>query len=214
MAFQQYQLTDYAIKTYLRAREISKNTYDYAIELAQLYAIRNDYQKAIDELLLLVGNVPAEQSAVEGILLNWLINDQQQTKQAIIKNNILKYSNKNPDIQVYSSLLLWLAMQEKDFSSALKQAIAMDKRYRENGRTVFEIANISAENQDLKTAIEGFNYILNEKEKGNPFTKQLKWLLYELNISKLCIVSLKKQKTYSCLIKTYKVFLVNTDFNL
>ncbi|HOF16668.1 MAG TPA: tetratricopeptide repeat protein [Bacteroidales bacterium] len=174
VAFQQYQLTDYAIKTYLRAREISKNTYDYAIELAQLYAIGNDYQKAIDELLLLVGNVPAEQSAVEGILLNWLINDQQQTKQAIIKNNILKYSNKNPDIQVYSSLLLWLAMQEKDFSSALKQAIAMDKRYRENGRTVFEIANISAENQDLKTAIEGFNYILNEKEKGNPFYEAAK----------------------------------------
>ena len=124
MAFQQYQLTDYAIKTYLRAREISKNTYDYAIELAQLYAIRNDYQKAIDELLLLVGNVPAEQSAVEGILLNWLINDQQQTKQAIIKNNILKYSNK---ILIFKFILRFYCgwrCKKKDFSSALKQAIA------------------------------------------------------------------------------------------
>ncbi len=173
LAFQQYQLTDYAIKTYLQARE-NNNSFDYAIELAQLYATTNNYQKAIDELLIYVGNIPAELNTIEGILLNWLINDQQQTKRSIIKNNILKYSNKNPDIQVYSSLLLWMAMQEKDFSSALRQAIAIDKRYREDGHTVFEIANISAENQDLVTALEGFNYILNEKKETNPFYETAK----------------------------------------
>lgn len=173
-AFLTYHLTDYAIKTYLQGRKISSTTTDYAIELAQLYAQKNEYQKAIDELFTLLASSSSEINIVENILINWLIDDPQLIKHQLIQSNILKYANKNPDLQIFSTLMLWYAMQEKDFSSALKQGIAIDKRFREDGHTVFEVAEIAGENMDFKTSIEAYNYILTEKGKNCPFYENAK----------------------------------------
>lgn len=170
-AFQAYQLNDYAIKTFLQGRQSSLNPTDYALELANLYATSGAYQKAMDEFLTLLATSPEQINMVENILVNWIIDDPQKEKRNIIRNNILKYANKNPDLQVYSSLLLWFSMQEKDFSFALKQAIAIDKRYREDGKTVYEISEIAGENLDFKTALEGFTYILSDKKEESPFYK-------------------------------------------
>lgn len=189
IAFQTYQLNDYAIQTYLQGRKISGNSGDYAIELGVLYAAGTAYQKAMDEFLSLLATSPDQINMIENILINWLIDDPQKEKRNIIQSNILKYANKNPDVQVYSTLLLWFAMQEKDFSFALKQAKAFDKRYREDGRTVYEIAAIASENMDFQTAMDGYNYILHDKGKDSPF--------YELaKVASLHATYLKITHTY------------------
>ncbi len=168
-AFQSYKRYDYAVQTLLEGRKISEIPSDYALELGHLYGLIGKHNQAIEEYMNLLTVNPAALGEVESILVTWLIDDPEQQKRNIIHKAILTYLQKNPDLQVYSSLMLWLALQEKDFSTALRQAKAMDKRYKENGQLVYEIAEIAGENYDFATALEAYDYILNVKGAESPF---------------------------------------------
>jgi TolA-binding protein len=101
---------------------------------------------------------------VETQLTNWLVGEDENNRSETIRTLLLKSINKYPDNKSYSSLMIWFSMQKRDFASALKQAKAMDKRYNEDGRRIFELSNIAAENHDFSTAIDGYNYILSRGE--------------------------------------------------
>ncbi|NLJ82456.1 MAG: tetratricopeptide repeat protein [Bacteroidales bacterium] len=213
-AFQAYHLTDYAIKTYLQGRKNSLVQTEYAVELTHLYTQKKEYQKAIDELFVLIRDFPNEIVTVESILINWLIDDPQQVKRDIIRTNILKYSNRNPDIQVYSSLMLWFAMQEKDFTSALKQAIAIDKRYKEDGRTVYEISEIAGDNMDFKTSLNGLNYILIEKNIESPYYELSKVLSLRTKYKQITHTYPPKKEDIQTLDKKLYTYFKDNALNL
>ena len=163
-AFQSYRLNDYAVKTYLYGRKLSNSSTAYAGEIAALYEANNEYEKAINEYINLLNENENMLNFVETQLTNWLIGEEDNNRSEIIRVQLLKSINKYPDNQAYSSLMIWFSMQKRDFAAALKQAKAMDKRYNEDGRRIFELSNISAENQDFTTAIDGYNYILGRGE--------------------------------------------------
>ena len=163
-AFQAYQLNDYAIKTYLHGRKLSNSATTYAGEIAAVYEANNEYEKAINEYINLLNENESMLNFVETQLTNWLIGDDGNTRSEIIRVQLLKIINKYPDNKAYSSLMIWFSMQKKDFIAAMKQAKAMDKRYNEDGRRIFELATISAENHDFSTAIDGYNYLIGRGE--------------------------------------------------
>ena len=163
-AFQSYRLTDYAVKTYLHGRKLSNQPTTYAAEIAFIYEESNNYDKAMTEYLLLLDEDEAMLNFVQTRLTNWLMNDDGDFRSEVIRIQTLKAINKSPDSRAYASLMIWFSMQKKDFSAALKQAKAMDKRYNEDGRRVFDLANVASENQDFNTAIEAYNYIIGRGE--------------------------------------------------
>jgi len=163
-AFQSYRLNDYAIKTYLHGRKLSNSSTAYAGEIAAIYESNNEYEKAMNEYINLLNENEDMLNFVETQLTNWLIGDDEDKRSEIIRIQLLKSINKNPDNKAYSSLMIWFSMQKRDFASALKQAKAMDKRYNEDGRRIIELATISAENYDFNTAIDGYNYIIGRGE--------------------------------------------------
>ena len=159
-AFQSYRLNDYAIKTYLHGRKLSNLPTTYAGEIAAIYEANNEYEKAMNEYVSLLNVSENMLNFVETQLTNWLIGDENDKRSEIIRVQLLRAVNKNPDNRAYSSLMIWFSMQKRDFAAALKQAKAMDKRYNEDGRRIIELSNISAENHDFNTAIDGYNYII------------------------------------------------------
>ena len=159
-AFQSYRLNEYAVKTYLHGRKLSNRSTTYAAEIANLYEESNSYDKAMTEYLLLLDESEDMLNFVEARLTNWLMSDENNVRSEIIRIQTLKAINKSPDSRAFASLMIWYSMQKKDFSAALKQAKAMDKRYNEGGKHVFTLANVAAENQDFATAIEAYNYII------------------------------------------------------
>ena len=159
-AFQSYRLNDYAIKTYLHGRKLSNFSTTYAGEIASLYEANNEYEKAINEYISLLNASQGMLNFVETQLTNWLIGDDADSRSEIIRVQLLRAINRFPDNKAYSSLMIWFSMQKKDFAAALRQAKAMDKRYNEDGRRIFELAGIAAENHDFNTAIDGYNYLI------------------------------------------------------
>ncbi len=163
-AFQAYRLNDYAVKTYLHGRKLSNSPTTYAAEIASIYEANNDYEKAMGEYIILLNENEDMLNFVETRLTNWLIGDDENLRSEIIRVQLLKAVSKYPDNKAYSSLMIWFSMQRKDFVAAMRQAKAMDKRYNEDGRRIFELANIAAENYDFNTAIDGYSYIIGRGE--------------------------------------------------
>ena len=67
------------------------------------------------------------------------------------------------DKYYYNEMLAWVFIQKKDYANALRQLMAIDKRNQEDGSRVYRIAEIAANDDDLKTAIKAYDYIVREK---------------------------------------------------
>jgi tetratricopeptide (TPR) repeat protein len=159
-AFQAYRQNDYALKTYFHGRKLSNQATAYSTEIAGLYEELGNYEKAMEEYMLLLGANETMLAFIESRLTNWLLDDIENSRSEIIRLQTLKSSNKHPDNIAYASLMIWFSMQKKDFPAALKQAKAMDKRYNETGQRIFDLASIAVENQDFTTAVDAYNYLV------------------------------------------------------
>ena len=151
---------DYAVKTYLKGRKLSGKDVTYAMDIAVIYENQGQYEQAAQEYFNLLNAEPDKISNVETVLLSWWINDDNNEKKNILRTQILKYSSRYPDNRVYADLLIWYAVQEKDFSMAIKHVKSMDKKYNLAGYTVLNVANTALRNNDYAAAEDGYKYIL------------------------------------------------------
>jgi tetratricopeptide (TPR) repeat protein len=151
-----------AKELYLASRKSLNEKNLYAIPLAKIYKIENKPESIIEELL---NYVKAEPSSLESV---------RNTFQATISSNDMTlletalYSRiqKDPDELAYNELLLWLNIQQRNFSKAFMQAKAIDKRNRRQGDKVIEIGKIVLENKDYENAAKYFQYVVNEYPNG------------------------------------------------
>jgi tetratricopeptide (TPR) repeat protein len=69
---------------------------------------------------------------------------------------------KDPGERVYTDLLMWYYLQQKEFRKAFFQARAVDRRQKLEGQKVIEIGQIAIQNKDYKSAAEIFEYLVKE----------------------------------------------------
>jgi hypothetical protein len=69
---------------------------------------------------------------------------------------------REPGERVYTDLLIWYYIQQKEFRKAFFQARAIDRRQKLEGQKVIEIGQISLQNKDYKSAAEIFEYLVKE----------------------------------------------------
>jgi tetratricopeptide (TPR) repeat protein len=164
-AFQKRGETDYAINVYLRARKKSNSPYMYCFELARLYGDKKETQKMLDEYLTALQGNPMMQEDIEEYLQLYLEKNEDYE---LVKNALIKKYRDDPNNDVFSEMLIWLYVQRKDFNSAFMQARAMDKRYKEEGRRILQLAFLALQNEYYDDATTMFNYIITlGKEKPN-----------------------------------------------
>jgi len=162
-AFLMKQKYNYAIKTYLAARE--KNTdYTYHLELASVYSIERDYDLMFEEYLNYLDIQNLEIGTVQNRIQFYVTGEGQDEVRDILKEKLLKRIQQGGRTNVYSEMLVWLYIQEKDFEKALFQAKALDKRLRQNGMEIINLAQLAISNGDYNVARDAYTYVA---EKGN-----------------------------------------------
>lgn len=159
-AFGNRRETDYLLRTYLRGRELLKDGAAFAFELAYTYEQLGNTAQMLDEYINLLQSNPQQTSTVQNRLQSWLADDIDNTRNEAFHSILLSKSQHNPDEIIYNELLLWHSIQQKDFPFALIQAKALDKRYGENGRRIFDLAALCVNNESLDAAIDAYNYII------------------------------------------------------
>lgn len=157
---------DFAEQTFMQGRQLTDANYPFSFELADVYAQKQLPQKMVDEYLGVLEYNQQYLQNVQAILQNKIAFDLEGGLSQIIRTSLLRKIQKSSESTIYTELLYWLLLQEKDFESALIQAKALDKRNDENGSRLMALGNLCVSNQEYKTAEDCYTYIL-QKGKSN-----------------------------------------------
>ncbi len=161
--FMAKQLFSYAELTYNEGKKMLRGQYGFQMELAQLYYYQRNYDRMIDQYLLLLAESSQYLQSVQIQLKNAVYNDVDNSLKEKLKTALVNKINQMPDVLVFNELLIWLYIQDKQFELAFMQARALDLRLAENGARIVEIARLAQNNNDFDVAIKAYNYVI---EKG------------------------------------------------
>ena len=159
----------WALKTYEKAK-ILDPTYPFDMQVANVYAQMGDSEKMITSYLSLIQHHPNQKQSVKNKLQIFLNNDgiESSKNYNILKKQLLKFVQKEKSETYFSDMLIWLFIQNHQFELAFLQAKAIDKRLKENGKRIFDMADIFLDNSYYNLAIDAFDYII-KKGKENTF---------------------------------------------
>jgi tetratricopeptide (TPR) repeat protein len=156
-----------AEKTYLEGqKKVSNENFHY--NLANLYAIQRKYEEMTEAYMDLLASSPSYKDRIQTRLQNLSAHDIDKSLNPILEKSLIKRVQKHPDKPVFSEMLSWQYIQTGKYDAAINQAIALDKRYNEKGRRLYELGKIAADNNKTETALECFNYIY-DKGRTSPY---------------------------------------------
>jgi tetratricopeptide (TPR) repeat protein len=163
-AFLMRRENEYAIRTYLKGRQMLAPQYTFGFELANLYEISGNFEKMADEYIMLLETNPEVQNQIQGRLQNSLNNDPEGLKSEALRTSLLKSVQRKPNDVLISEMMLWFSIQLKDFEAALIQAKALDRRLDENGNRVFALGGLSVANGYYSTGAEAYKYVIERSQ--------------------------------------------------
>ena len=167
-AFVARQEWDYALETYLEGKKLMRGIYSFSFETAEIYFQKLDYPKMIDQYLDVLAENPSYIQNVQNILQARMSNDPDNSKNELLRTSLLRRIQKNADEPIFSELLIWLFVQQKDFDSAFIQAKALDKRQKEDGGRIMSLGSLSASNLNYDAAVKCYQYVI-EKGAANSY---------------------------------------------
>lgn len=198
---------EYAIKTYEKGRKIMKGSYPFNFEIAQVYAQKGDYPMMIGEILDVLLVNESYQQSVQDALSPFLEEGMGNKKTELIRTELLRRNQKYPDKTIFSEMLIWLFVQQREWEAAFVQVRALDKRLKEDGQRVMELGNICAANEEYETAVKCYQYVLDKGNSGNHYISSRMELL---NVMYKKVVS-KNDFTEAELIQLEKNYLTALD---
>lgn len=161
-------LAEYSILALTEGRQTLGNPYLFCLELASLYRIKGQKDKMVQEYLTYVMQSSANTQYVKNVMQVLLTQPEElESLEEILYERVQKY----PDTEVYSDLLVWVTMQQKNFYAAFTQARAYDRRNKKLGEKCMEVARVALDNEDYDNAWASYSYVVKEYP-GGPFYLQ------------------------------------------
>ena len=151
----------WALKTYEKAK-ILNPTYPFDMQVANVYRNMGDSENMITSYLSLIEHHPNQKQSVKNNLQIFLNNDgiESSKNYNILKKQLIKFVQKEKSGTDFSDMLIWLFMQNHQFDLAFLQAKAIDKRMKEDGSRIYEMADIFLDNSYNNLAIDAYDYII------------------------------------------------------
>lgn len=150
---------DYAIETYKKGRKLI-SFYGFYFELAEVYDSKKDYAAMANEYLDAIASDERSLQSVQNVMQDKFNKNSDPKKNEILKTELLKRIQKEGDKAVFSEILLWMLIQQKEFDAAFVQARALDKRRKEEGTRVMALAETCVSNEDYEVAVKCYKYVI------------------------------------------------------
>lgn len=156
---------DLAIAAYERGSQLVKDDDVFSYNLGDLYRRKGDSAKMIEHYLNSLDANPNRISTIQTLFQRSLTKDDYKELQKQLYTRIQEKQN----ALQYPELLTWVFIQDKDYSNAFRQVKALDRRLKENGGRVYNLAQIAANDGDYDAAIEAYDYIVETKGVTSSF---------------------------------------------
>ena len=208
-AFIRIKEYDYAIETYKRGKKILYGMYPFSFELAEVYYQKGDLTSMINEYLDVLEISDSYIQSVQNAMQTSFGTDADNKKNEILKTELLKRIQDNPEKSIFSELLIWIRIQQKDFEGAFVQIIALDKRRKEDGSRIMTFAQACIENENYDVAAKSYQYIIT-KGSSNYYYQFAKMELVNVSYKKIVVQNnyneaelLELEKNYDLLIAEF-----------
>ncbi len=169
-AFEEMELYDYAIDVYKKGRKATFEIYPYYYEIADLYKKKGDLKAMVNEYLDAIEFRESEIYTAQTNLQQSLGYDDRNGgfNNPILKQELIKRIQQQPDKTIFSEFLIFLLNQQKDFEGSFIQSKALDKRQKLDGTRLMELAQLCIDHENYEVAEKCYQYILS-KGKNNPY---------------------------------------------
>ncbi len=203
-AFKEKGKTELSLTILEKGRKNLGASFPLNLQFADVYLQMGQTQKMLNEYLdLLEFNKEYEEQVQTALAQRIDFTMATNPTAELLKEELLDRSQSRSSDLIYAEMLQWFFTQRKQFSLALTQAQAIDKRENSSGYRVYELANVFTQNKEYKIARKGYDYVLtNSKEKGFHFLAENALLhTYYLEVTELRNLS---QDTLQNIIIRYK----------
>jgi len=177
---------DMAVKTYERGRKMLNGLYNYRFELAAVYGRMGKFDLQLEEYFNALQEDETLINKVKTDLEDAMTADATGKKKEFFEEVLIGRIQNQPNRDIFPELLIWHFEQQKQFRQAFAQAKAIDKRNKEDGSRVVQLAHIARTNGDYDLAMEAFQYVI-KKGRDNYYyfscKKDLVNTLYEKAVS-------------------------------
>jgi tetratricopeptide (TPR) repeat protein len=168
-AFEDEELYDYALEVYKKGRKETRDNYPYYYEMAELYKKKGDLKAMVNEYLDAIEFRESELYTAQTNLQQSLGYDDKNGgfNNPILKQELQKRIQ-HSDKTIFSEFLIFLLNQQKDFDGSFVQSKALDKRQKEDGTRLIDLAKLCVSNENYVVAEKCYQYIIS-KGKDNPY---------------------------------------------
>ena len=151
----------YALDSYQKGRNATPE-YPYYFERAEVFKAMNDLKAMINELLDAIDFKESDIQLVKINLQNSLGYNEETGgfKNPLLKEELQKRIQKNPDKIAFIEFLIFVQLQQKDFYGAFIQSKSLDKRLNEDGQRMYELAKLFVANKQWSVSKQCFDYII------------------------------------------------------
>lgn len=155
-AFLKRRFYEQAVSVYLSARKSLKDNELFAFSLSELYFYKSDTRAGTEELVQMAGS---SEYLIEDVKNRLVVAYADVQNYKVLSEVLLLRLQSTPDNLAYNELLVWSYTQLKDWKGALIQTRSVDKRLKEEGRRLFELAAVLLQNDEYEYALQCFEYV-------------------------------------------------------
>lgn len=152
-------------QTYLKGRKVLEGE-QFNYELARAYLYVRDYDNMMEEYLNLLREDEKHLARVQSSLSSAMRLDIDNGVRNKFRGQVLTRIQSEPQVIGYNRLLIWFFLQEKKFSSALRQSIAIDKRTGAEDAQIAQLGNMALHNKEYAEAKKAFKYLMDKGEES------------------------------------------------
>lgn len=196
MLFRTKAMYDYAMAVLDQGAKINTDRDPLYMEKATLCHTMNNYSDAFEYYLLELERAPDKYNTIRSRFHSLLLYDVNKSIADEMRIALLRKTQEKPDNPEYASLLIWFALQQEDYETALTQCISLDRRSNDQDGQIIGLADICFNNGQYELAKTAYDHVL-KKGKINPFYGQA--LIGSINTEHLLY---KKDPTAS--VKSYE----------
>jgi len=153
------QLAEYAVAALLEARRAANSPNLFTLELANLYRMQGKRDEMVNEYLSYVTQTPGNINYIKN-LLQVLLGKPEELES--LERLLFDRVQQNPNSEVFSDLLIWVNLQQKNFYGAFIQAWAYDKRFKKDQVKTLEIAQVAFSNKYYDNAEKAYAFVAKE----------------------------------------------------
>ena len=165
---------DFAKRALDTGQKLSPN-YPFNFQYADYYALVGDKRAMLNSYLDYLAQQPTILESIQQAIGSRMDLSLASGPDFLLAKEVLlqKVQQANTPL-VFNQMLIWLFVQNRDFSGATTQVIALDKRMKSDGREVLELGQICVENAIYDQAYRCFQHVIDlGAEQPNFYEAQL-----------------------------------------